>query len=490
MKNKEFYKLLKKNKSNSGFTLTELLVGLIMSIFVIGALGFGLVQVLRTTQSETSKVAARNETSRALDFISDEVRRASTIENVSTNATGFNLTAAKTVVVALNIPEVNDSATLGSDADAATPERIVYFLQSANNTNWQGPLVLHRYGPPLDANGKYTNGTWQEEALIDGIDDTTISTSPCTGGDTLTPATAQGFHACINAAANTAQLYLTGGTATATGGNDTYTADTKVVARARTAPANNTNVFVSYTMSFKTLGAVYNCVPTGNLSWSMRTDFGNNPSDTDDTTSWIHQEDRQPQPININTSNDLTITSVPVNDVNNPFPAGTDCLSRGDETAFGDADTELLSSYTDGTFPNGHTVPFTMKFTGTDYWHTFNGDPETGTRDVIDVKGDGTILILKRGSVLTPGLDGYDYDDNGTEDQDSLGAFLKAKGYAEFQNGTDDSGGYVITNKLGNDERIMAVEVGHTDPNQPGFDVQDSAFILSSDLFAEKHSNP
>ncbi|MEM9510066.1 MAG: hypothetical protein AAGA16_20675, partial [Cyanobacteria bacterium P01_E01_bin.35] len=211
MKNKEFQELLRKNNSNSGFTLMELLIGLFMSIFVVGALGFGLMQVLRTTQSETSKVAARNETSRALDFISDEVKRASTIENDSTNATGFSLTAAKTVVLALNIPEVNTSATLGSDGDATTEERIVYFLQSATGTNWQGPLVLYRYGPPLDANGNYTNAAWDEEALIDGIDDTVINGSPCDAGDILSPdiATASGFHACINGG-NTAQLYLTG----------------------------------------------------------------------------------------------------------------------------------------------------------------------------------------------------------------------------------------------------------------------------------------
>ncbi|MGL5794381.1 MAG: hypothetical protein ACRC06_08210, partial [Waterburya sp.] len=66
MKSKKLQKLLKKNKSNAGFTLTELLVGLFMSIFVIGALGFGLMQVLQATQTEGSKTAARNETGRAL----------------------------------------------------------------------------------------------------------------------------------------------------------------------------------------------------------------------------------------------------------------------------------------------------------------------------------------------------------------------------------------------------------------------------------------
>ncbi|MEM8672716.1 MAG: hypothetical protein AAGF83_02415 [Cyanobacteria bacterium P01_G01_bin.67] len=499
MKNKEFQELLRKNNSNSGFTLMELLIGLFMSIFVVGALGFGLMQVLRTTQSETSKVAARNETSRALDFISDEVKRASTIENDSTNATGFSLTAAKTVVLALNIPEVNTSATLGSDGDATTEERIVYFLRSATGTNWQGPLVLYRYGPPLDANGNYTNAAWQEEALIDGIDDTHITNDPCTAaGDVLSPplltgtaptltppaisSSASGFHACINGG-NTAQLYLTGGTDTATGGNDTYTSDTRVVARARTAPTDRVDSFVSYTMSFRTLGATYNCIPTGTPPprWKMRTDFGNNPSNPNDTTSWIHQDNRQPQPIQIDTSNDLTITSVPVD------PAATDCLSKGDENATGDAQTEPLSAYTDGTFPDGHTVPYTMRFvvegdsTTDNNWHSFNGDNVAGTYDQPDVNGDGTILVLKNGSTISATMIGYDYNQDDVGDEDSLGAFLESKGYAQRSGDT-----YTIEN-LRNDERIMAVEVGQTDSTHPGFDAQDSVFILASDVFAQEY---
>ena len=79
MKNKGFHKLLKKNKSksNSGFTLTELLVGLIMSTIVIAGAGWGLMNILRTTKTETSRVASRNETSRAFNFISDEVKACS-----------------------------------------------------------------------------------------------------------------------------------------------------------------------------------------------------------------------------------------------------------------------------------------------------------------------------------------------------------------------------------------------------------------------------
>ena len=486
MRNKEFQKLLKKQKynSNSGFTLTELLVGLFMSIFVIGAMGFGLVTVLRTTQTEGSKVTARNESSRALDFISDEIRRARTIERNATNAgSSFSSTDSngntKTVVLALDIPEIASSATVGLRG------RIVYYLKSNGNGNWNGPQVLYRWGPPLRANGDYnmTASTWQEEALIDGIDDTTITTSPCTGTDVLFPplGTAKGFYTCINADNTAAQLYLTGETETASNTEDTYTADTKVVARASDAPANNSSNFVAYTMSYRTLGAVYNCNPSDGSTWKMRTDFGNDPLDSDNTTSWIHQDNRQPQPIEIDTSNDLTITSVPVN------PSASACLSKGDESATGDAATEPLSAYTDGTFADGHTVSHTIEFvdpgdsTTANNWHTFNGDLKTGSRDEPDVKGDGTVLMFKNGSTISDSLIGYDYDNNSTGDQDSLGKFLQDNGYATYSGGV-----YTVAN-LNDNERIMAVEVGQDDPSHPGFDVQDSIFILSSDVFAEQY---
>ena len=466
MRNKEFQKLLKKHKSNSGFTLTELLVGLFMSIFVVGALGFGLMTVLRTTQSETSKVAARNETSRALDFISDEIRRS---ESIGTTGTGFTPATGQTVVLALNIPGYTND--------------VVYYLESSSG-NWEGPQVLYRWGPPLNANGEYTSGTYQSQALIDGIDDTTIATSPCATGETLTPSSASGFYACINAANTAAQLYMTGETKTALDNDDTYTADTKAVSRASAAPANNSSNFVAYTMSYRTLGAVYNCNPSDGSMWKMRTDFGNNPGDFNDTTSWIHQDNRQPQPIQIDTSNDLTITSVPVD------PTATDCLSKGDETATGNANTEDLLDYRDPSiFPDGHTVSHTIRFvdesdiTTADNWHTFNGDPKTGSRDEPDVKGDGTVLMFKNGSTISDSLIGYDYDNNSSGDQDSLGKFLLDKGYATYDSGTNL---YTVAN-LNSNERIMAVEVGQDDPTHPGFDVQDSIFILSSDVFAKQY---
>ncbi len=196
MKNKEFQKLLKKNKAkyNSGFTLTELLVGLIMSIFVVGALGFGLMQVLRVTQKGNSETLVRNESSRALDFISDEMRRAQAIEvdmssaNIANVASSYSVPTGGTVRLALQIPGVT--------------ERVIYSVAPpANSSPWKGPLVIYRWGPNLDANGNYTDPTdttnWDNEALVDGISDQTITANDCDMDDDSNDDTYQGFLACV-----------------------------------------------------------------------------------------------------------------------------------------------------------------------------------------------------------------------------------------------------------------------------------------------------
>ena len=549
MKNKEFQKLLKKNKSksNSGFTLTELLVGLVMSIFVVGALGFGLMTVLRTTRSETSKVAARNEASRALSFISDEVRRARTIETNLANAnigagsgtgaffdvSGTNINSAtgtlntnastnKKIVFALDIPEVSTSGTFDSDDDATTTnERIIYYLKSASGTNWKGPLVLYRWGPPLDTDGSYSDGTWQEEALIDGINDTHISNNPCTAGNLTPPilpsgttptlsstaisSFASGFYACVEGN-NTAQLYLTGGIDTATGATDTTTGDTKVVARARTAPANRTDIFNSIRWSFDRIGDAYHCGTSG--TWRMRTDFGNNASDTDDTISWIPDPavQRQAQPIEVDPTKPLTITSSPIgaigcNSIGNDYRY--DSANNTDEL---DADGKLIP--TDGTevlsqydVKVSHTINFGDPV-------TFNGDRDNNVPynvTQVDSTNPG-VQFLKRGSNV-PQYGGFDENNNGDlsdpNDQPSLGKFLYDQKRAVLKNPGDNPNlpgtQFVIPETssdstiklLGDDQRIIAFEVGQTATtingnDNPGFDLQDNIFIITSDIFKRK----
>ena len=529
MYNKKFKKFLKKPQPNSGFTLTELLTGLFMSIFVTGALGFGLYQIMSATAREKAKTDVRNEASRAVEFISDELRRAQTIEPNANNATGFN-NSGKKVVLALNIPELNNSDTLDSDDNADTSERVVYYLKSTDLDNWQGPQVLYRWGPPLDGNGNYTENDWQYEALIDGIDDTPISAVPdsCVdAGNTLTPTMSNdpsGFYACINGTNTAAQIFLTGGidTNNIAGNDSNYTAQTQAVARAKEVTVNDAEAEELNAIAFKSLGADYTCHPNDinttddDTTWTMRMDFDTNPydSNTSDTTKWIHDSSRQSQPIGIDRENpnDLTIYSVPI--------SSSGCISSGNQNATIADDLNGLE-----------TVSFTIKFqqefdrpgdeddNDADFWKTFNGDTTDDPSDSSNynnpnVDPSGKIIVLKNGSVLKPvasltSIDftsnvapaplypGYYPDVDGlAEYRPSLGEFL-ADGN-NFPNGEtyatlNNDGSYTINN-LEDNQRLVAFEIGQddnglTNNNQqaPGFDLQDNIILMSHDVFGKPH---
>ncbi|MEM8719768.1 MAG: type II secretion system protein [Cyanobacteria bacterium P01_G01_bin.39] len=582
MKNKEFHKLLKKNKSNSGFTLTELLVGLIMSVFVIGALGFGLMQVLQLTQKGNSETAARNESSRALDFISDEMRRAQTIEvdmsdkHITENvATSYTKPSGGTIRLALQIPGVEQRVIYS----VANPEEV------DSDSPWKGPRAIYRWGPDFDANGNYSNAdnpaVWDNDVLVDGIS-AQDQTASCDGSDV----TYQGFFACVvdddgdgiveNAAdsdndtfitfaddpndrnddgeinfgdtltdgldagsdvtfadsdwdknkdgiinaddaadidglAITAQLYFTGETKGTTKYNaSSYSADTKTVARARTAPDNNANNFGNSITSRREFDSKFAC--SDSVEWQMRTDFGDSISNPSNLEKSQHDgdiassDDKQPQPISLD-GDTLVITSIPIG-----VGSSANCLNSREGNGHGSTTTQDFA----GNKSMGDTVNW-----DTD-WHsdpnndivaishvinfndprTFNGDPSSCTgypcsgsaggkvytkQDNAPAKENEYVLVLKEGTEL-PALNGYDMnDDNDIDDpgeQVSLGEFLASEGYATLV------GSVYKIDGLDNDQRIIAFEIGKSDTSDktaPGVDFQDNVFMLQSDAFSQKY---
>ncbi|NJL51822.1 MAG: hypothetical protein HC930_05600 [Hydrococcus sp. SU_1_0] len=477
-----------------------------MSIFVIGALGFGLMTVLQTSQTESSKIKARTENSRALDFISDEVRRARTIGTDGTNAGRTFDPTTETIVLSLDIPSITASG------------RIVYYLKSTGLGNWKGPQVLYRWGPPLDADGNYTTAAWGHEALIDGINDTPIAssalTSSCPSPGLVSPVSdpPSGFYACITGT-NTAQLFLTGQTKTASGEyDDSQTNDSQVVARARIRDADDTDTYTGISWSVKSLGGKYECSRSTSPAtlWDMRTDFGSDSTDPDNTTKWIQNSSigTQPQPIEVDSSKPLTITSSAIG-------PGTGCNSVGNSSTDGSED---LRDY-------GENISHTINF---DNPTTFNGDRDDDAYNTSQVDSTKSgVRFLKKGDV--PKFGGYTANPSSPspDDQPSLGKFLYDKHMTIIsptnitiddpstplvdERLTNPETQFIIPTKeelladltltaaekaafslLGDDQRIIAVEVGQDsdelangDPN-PGFDLQDNIFIVTSDIFSKK----
>ena len=604
MKNKEFYKLLKKNKSkpNSGFTLTELLVGLVMSIFVIGALGFGLMQILRVTQKGNSETAARNESSRALDFISDEMRRAEAIEVVKSFAyLSTDDDASTTEIdekVAPDFSPLKDSSNNDIQPSLVLKipgldQRVIYTVAPPQTDTWKGPLVIYRWGPTLDSNGNYTNGNdgsaWGTSvALVDGISNEDVTADGCDMDGDGNDETYKGFLACVvdddgdlipetadsnkdgyvlavaedvdgdgineskdtaavdvngdgtiddddldmnqdgkidagdnadsDGIAITAQLYFTAGTKTAAGESGTYSADTKVVARARSAPDGNSPDLAPNTMNFRTLNPSFSCNTSPQVDWEMRTDFGESLDNPGSLTNWNHEENRLPQPIKI-TGNKLVISSIP-----RGIPIGTKCLNSRINNGREDTNPSERRDYSGNkglgkkaawkNNPNVVAISHVIDFGDPT---TFNGDIKNtcdsnyacgGSVKVNDGDSDTmntSIVMLKRGSIV-PNYGGYDANNDGdTNDpgeQKSLGEFLLDKGLAT-NTGSKDAPVYEIISIqedgkptiLGDDERIIAFEVGHevstadttpSDTTNPGIDYQDNIFVVQSSKFKEK----
>ena len=233
-----------KRKSNYGFTLIELLISSFIGVLVISAAGYGLMNLLRNNRSATAQIQQRNDLNRAVDFISDEIKRADTIEvDPSDNLTGVIIPSngsADDAVLALNIRNIP-----GNTSD--TP--VVYFLSSPPDDDiWQGPKVIYRYGPPLDANGNFTNEAWSLEPLVDGISEEDITAS-CDTGWTATPNSPNGFYACVRPTADdasvseTAQLFVV----SANDSDGNYQVNNQVFARAEEESLEGDNPDENYT---------------------------------------------------------------------------------------------------------------------------------------------------------------------------------------------------------------------------------------------------
>lgn len=565
MKNKEFHKLLKKNrsKSNSGFTLTELLIGLVMGTIVVGALGLGLTQMLRTTGGAASKSKTRSETARAFSFIADEVKAAQAIEVDSSTGTlntvddpatpgdesiapSFTPPAGGTPRLALQVPGVS--------------ERIIYSVAPAPaGAAWNGPQVIYRWGPNFSDTGGYSDpnntANWINEALIDGVDNTDQTITCDVNGDgTAETITYQGFYACVvdddgdggtvenltdtngdgkidsadgadingdgevnaddgadtDGTSITAQIYFVGQSDTGI-----HQTDSQVVARSRVAPLRKPELQEPEPVFFTSLNPQFGLPGC----WTVRNDFGAGsdsralPGTTDaleNVMTWVHENNRQPQPLNIDKSKPFTM-------VGSAFGGASDsCLAKGnrykrewDETtsqyqyinpnpdddddtddifiiqADGETDEdfkarlkiegvatdglELVNTYKEQV---SHTIDFQDEA-------TYNGVDGTDN-DNPDVAGDGSIYMFRNDSNV-PEIGGYDADNDGNPDQDSLRKTLFDKGYV-------DSNGDVIPGKLEPNQRIVVFELGQDKPGEndvnPGYDLQDSMFIMTFDDFA------
>ena len=212
--NKLFFSL---KFSCQGFTLTELLLAAFISVFVIGAAGFGLIQIMEVNNKSEELNSRKLNLSRAINFIALEAQMAEKIVNPSTlsNFTAASGSSNVEQVIALEIPHPDNP-------ESEPPYEVVYYIaQPPNSSPWSGQRVIYRWGPTLELDGDYTPSTGYNSSnsnhnknyvLTDFISDQVPSQNPsCPSGWAAYPDQndREGFYACVRDEA-IASIYLEG----------------------------------------------------------------------------------------------------------------------------------------------------------------------------------------------------------------------------------------------------------------------------------------
>lgn len=263
--------LLKLNNRKSveqGFTLIELIAASIMTLFIVGAAGFGMTVMLREQTVATADSDIQYNLNRAVDFISEEVRQASSITTTEVWPTGQTVSC---------IDSPNRTFVLGLTIPPATTTNVVYFTETPPGSPWIGQSAIFRCGPAYISTGSatfsdcidgsteaafissntcpsgFTKVQKSTDALVDLIASSSgLSASPCSAGfSSASPNFTNGFFVCVNSGNNklveihafaSARAYVEARVGTLSAGSryldkSTYRASTQVYARSK-GPVN------------------------------------------------------------------------------------------------------------------------------------------------------------------------------------------------------------------------------------------------------------
>ena len=438
MKNSTLIKLFNRRKYSAGYTLTELIIGAGISVVVIGAAGVGLMNLMRGNTTSTAEADRRGEVNRALEFISDEVRKA---EEIKTSPTadlpaGFDATN-KEVVLALDLPDLGQ---------ANPDDKVIYYVRPKPDNTWLGPNVIYRYGPPLDTSGgSYTGNAWVEQALVDRVDDQTI-TPTCTGGTAIA---AKGFAACVNSDERIAKIYVNGKFSDTSG--DKYKADMQVYARAEAENLNSSEVSVNITpippsggggnsppFWAENIDSHMGCSPSGEKC-SIETVFAQTPSGGTPITITMEDSETQEDISAIDPSQTFTLTVTP--------------------------DASGLSSTPFTPAEQNNTLPKSVEI-----------DLSQATPQITALAGTDIAQV----KLLWDGEDVPSYPAWNPDGDDPSNPTFKA--IQDVLNGNNLPGIDFIQNgkiTLPKNQYLLVFEIGQSDTTHPGFDLQDKVILLT-----------
>jgi prepilin-type N-terminal cleavage/methylation domain-containing protein len=207
--------------TNHGFTLIELLVATLITSVVILVAWSGLISAMSMSQAAEAKSARQSELNKALDFMTNEIRMARSINESGTlAANGTTVTLANVIASAgvnpsalgsygtislylerptqTNIPAICPAGGPNAGAPPPTPadfDPIVYDIRPSPS-GWLQPRMVTRYGrvPSSDGTINPCSRPISSDPMIDALSTVMQTTPACTGvlsGD-------GGFYSCVN----------------------------------------------------------------------------------------------------------------------------------------------------------------------------------------------------------------------------------------------------------------------------------------------------
>ncbi|WP_099238526.1 prepilin-type N-terminal cleavage/methylation domain-containing protein [Synechococcus sp. BDU 130192] len=175
---KYYFNLLNRRSTSQGsrgFTVTEVLLAITLSGIVAAGLGTAMVATLNASNRTEARTQRRSQLNRAIDYITEDVRRSRFLSVATTDDDTPNDT-----LVLEYFP------TTGDNASSRTIEYSI--AEKDANSPWVGPMVLRR----RDYRTGDDPSNWT--VLVDAISENTSLTIDCASGTAIGNA---GFRACL-----------------------------------------------------------------------------------------------------------------------------------------------------------------------------------------------------------------------------------------------------------------------------------------------------
>jgi type II secretory pathway pseudopilin PulG len=207
--------------SSQGFTLIELLVAGLLGAVVILVAWSGLISAMSMSQEAQSRSERQAELNKALDFMTNEIRMARSINaSETTSANGTTVTLQNVVTSAgVDLAALGNYGTLGlylerptqKDIPTVCPpggpnagdpppapadfDPIVYDIRPSPS-GWLKPRMVTRYGrvPSSDGTVNPCNNPISSDPMIDALSTVMKTTPTCSG----VLSGAGGFYSCVN----------------------------------------------------------------------------------------------------------------------------------------------------------------------------------------------------------------------------------------------------------------------------------------------------